>query len=97
MRVGGAWPAAAAVGEPGQEQVAGEVIERAGLAGDDQPPVSDVDVGEVKFPDGLGPGCVDGGQGEREAGGGGECRGCGLVYLGGLEWLGLDWDGQTRP
>ena len=69
VRVGGAGPAAGPVLEPGQQQVAGQVIERAGPAGDGQPPVAEVDVVEVKFADGLGPGGVDGGQGEREAGG----------------------------
>ena len=73
--------------QPGQEQVAGQVIEGAGLAADDQPPVTEVNAGEVKFADGLGPGRVDGGQGEGEAGGRGDGGGCGLADVGGLEWL----------
>jgi len=64
VRVGGAGPPVAAAGEPGQGQVAGQVIEGAALAADDQPPVAEVDVAEVKFADGLGPGRVDSGQGE---------------------------------
>ena len=40
------------------------------LPGDDQPPVAEVDVVEMELPDGPGPGGVDGGQGDREAGGG---------------------------
>ena len=90
MRVGGAGPAAAAVLQPGQEQACGQVVERAGYARDDQPPVAEVGVAEVKLPDGLGPGGVDGGQGDREAGGGREGGGCGLVYLGGLQRLDED-------
>ncbi len=87
MRVGGAGPAAAAVLQPGQEQVPGQVIERAGLARDDQPPAAEVDVAEMELPDGPGPGGVDGGQGDREAGGGGEGGGCGLADLGWLQRL----------
>src|ERR1019366_3680149 len=65
----------------------GQVVERAGPAGDDQSPAAQVDVGEAELADGSGPGGVDGGQGEREAGGGGDGGGCGLVYLAGLEGL----------
>ena len=90
VRVGGAGPAAAAVLQPGQEQVAGQVIERAGLARDDQPPVAEVGVVEMQLPDGLGPGGVHGGQGDREAGGRGDGGGRGLVYLGGLQRLDED-------
>ena len=60
------------------------------LARDDQPPVAEVDVAEVKLPDGLGPGGVDGGQGDREAGGRCDGGGGGLVYLGGLQRLDED-------
>src|SRR6266566_3068145 len=88
--VGGARPAAAAVLQPGQQQVPGEVIERAGPARNDQPLVAEVDVVEVEFADGLGPGGVDGGQGERGAGGRGDGGGRGLVYLGGLQRLDED-------
>src|SRR6266851_4304405 len=87
VRVGGARPPVAAVLEPGQEQVAGQVIERAGPAGDGQLPVAEVDVAGVQFPDGLGPGRVDSGQREREAGGGRDGRRGGCVDLGGLERL----------
>jgi hypothetical protein len=66
VRVGGAGPAAAAVLQPGQEQAPGQVIERAGPARDDQPPAAEVDVAEVKLPDGLGPGGVHGGQRDRD-------------------------------
>ena len=90
MRVGGAGPAAAAVLQPGQEQVGGQVVERAGRACDEQPPAAEVGVAEMEFPDGLGPGGVDGGQGDREAGGGGDGGGGGLVYLGGLQRLDED-------
>ncbi len=87
VRPGGAWPPVAAVLEPGEEQVPGQVIQRAGLAADDQPPAAGIDVGQVELADGLGPGRVDGGQGEREAGGGGDGGGPSLVYLAGLKWL----------
>ena len=90
VRVGGAGPAAAAVGQPGQEQVPGQVVERAGRARDDQPPAAQVGVAEVKLPDGPGPGGVDGGQGDREAGGGGDGGGCGLVDVCGLQRLDED-------
>ena len=90
MRVGGAGPAAAAVLQPGQEQARGQVVERAALARDDQPPVAEVDVAEMQFPDGPGPGGVDGGQRDREAGGGRDGGGCSLVYLGGLQRLDED-------
>ena len=76
--------------QPGQEQVAGQVIERAGPARDDQPPVAEVGVAEMKLPDGPGPGGVDGGQCDREAGGGGDGGGGGLVDLGGLQRLDED-------
>jgi hypothetical protein len=69
--------------------VAGQVIERAGPAGDDRPPVADVDVGEVKFADGLGAGRVDSGQGEREAGG--------RVVAAAVAWLmSPGWSGCRR-
>ena len=86
----GARPPVAAVLQPGQEQVAGQVIEGAGLAADDQPSVAEVNAGEVKFADGLGPGRVDGGQGEGEAGGRGDGGGCGLADVGGLQRLEQD-------
>ena len=73
-----------------RSRLPGQVVERAGLAGDDQPPVAEVDVAEMKLSDGLGPGGVDGGQRDREAGGGGEGGGGGLVYLGGLQRLDED-------
>ena len=76
--------------EPGQEQVPGQVIERAGPAADDQPPAAEVGIAEMKLPDGPGPGGVDGGQGDREAGGGGDGGGGGLVDLGGLQRLDED-------
>ena len=76
--------------QPGQEQVCGQVIERAGPAVDDQPPAAEVGVVEVKLPDGLGPGGVDGGQCDREAGGRCDGGGGGLVYLGGLQRLDED-------
>ena len=44
----------------------------------------------MKLPDGLGPGGVDGGQGDREAGGRCDRGGRGLVYLGGLQRLDED-------
>ena len=50
------------VSQPGQEQASGQVVERAGPSRDDQPPVAKVDVVEVEFPGGLGPGGA-GGQG----------------------------------
>ena len=50
----------------------------------------EVGVVEMKFPDGLGPGGVDGGQGDREAGGGREGGGGGPVYLCGLQRLDED-------
>jgi hypothetical protein len=87
VRVGGAGPSAVAVLEPGQQQVAGQVIERAGPAGDGQAPVAEVDVVEVEFPDGLGPGRVDGGQRDRQAGSGRDGRGGGLSDLSQLERL----------
>ncbi len=90
VRVGGAGPAAAAVLQPGQEQAFGQVVERAGPARNDQPPVAGVDVVEMKFADGLGPGGVDGGQGDREAGGRCDGGSRGLVYLGGLQRLDED-------
>ena len=90
VRVGGAGPAAAAVLQPGQEQAPGQVVERAGPARDDQPPAAEVDVAEMKLPDGLGPGGVHGGQGDREAGGRCDGGGRGLVYLGGLQRLDED-------
>ena len=90
VRVGGAGPAAAAVLQPGQEQACGQVIERAGPAGDDQPPVAEVDVAEDAAPGwswagrrGRRPGRPRGGR--RGDGGGG-----GLVYLGGLQRLDED-------
>ena len=76
--------------QPGQEQASGQVVERAGPARDDQPPVAEVDVTEVQLPDGPGPGGMDGGQYDREAGGRGDRGGCGLVYLGGLQRLDED-------
>src|ERR1035441_3199693 len=85
VRPGGAWPPVAAVLEPGEEQVPGQVIQRAGLAADDQPPAAGIDVGQVELADCPGPGRLDGGQGEREAGGGGDGGGPSLVYLAGLE------------
>src|SRR5258708_1167657 len=75
--VGGARPPVAAVLVPAQQQAAGQVIERPDPAGNGQSPVADVDVVEVQFPDGLGPGRVHGGQREREAGGGGDGGGGG--------------------
>src|SRR5258708_24317275 len=77
VRVGGARPPVAAVLVPAQQQAAGQVIERPDPAGNGQSPVADVDVVEVQFPDGLGPGRVHGGQREREAGGGGDGGGGG--------------------
>src|SRR6266702_1054221 len=85
--VGGAGPAVAAVLEPGQEQVSGQVIERSGVAGEGERPVAGVGVIEVQLRDGPGAGGVHGGQGEREAGGGGDGGGCGLADVGGLERL----------
>ena len=76
--------------QPGQQQVSGQVVERAGPAGDDQPPVAGVDIAEMKFPDCLGPGGMNGGQGDREAGGRGDGGSRGLVYLGGLQRLDED-------
>ena len=76
-----------------RSRLAGQVVERAGPARDDQPPAAEVDVAEMKFPDGLGPGGVDGGQCDREAGGRRDGGGCGLVYLGGLQRL----DEVQRP
>src|SRR5271154_169153 len=49
------------VAVPGQRRARGQVVGRAGLAGDDQPPAAEVDVAEVEFADGLGPGGVHGG------------------------------------
>jgi len=60
VRVGGAGPSAATVVQPGQEQVSGQVVERAAPACYDRPPVAEVNVAEVQFPDCLGPG-VNGG------------------------------------
>ena len=65
----------------------GQVIEGAGAAGDGQPSVAEVDVGEVKFADGLGAGCVNGGQGKSEAGGRCDGGGGGLADVLWLEWL----------
>jgi hypothetical protein len=76
--------------QPGQEQASGQVVERAGRARDDQPPAAEVDVAEMQLPDGLGPGGVDGGQGDREAGGRRDRGGGGLVYLGGQQRLDED-------
>ena len=70
-----------------RSRLAGQVVERAGPAGDDQPPAAEVGVAEMKLPDGLGPGGVHGGQGDREAGGRGDGGGGGLVDLGGLQRL----------
>jgi hypothetical protein len=78
------------VGQPGQEQAPGQVVERAGPACNDQPPVAEVGVVEVQFADGLGPGGVDSGQGEREAGGRCDGGSRGLVYLGRLQRLDED-------
>src|SRR5260221_3489631 len=93
VRVGGARPPVAAVLVPAQQQAAGQVIERPDPAGNGQSPVADVDVVEVQFPDGLGPGRVHGGQREREAGGGCDGGGGGRADLAGLERL----DGIQRP
>src|SRR5258707_4245 len=87
VRVGGARPPVAAVLVPAQQQAAGQVIERPDPAGNGQSPVADVDVVEVQFPDGLGPGRVHGGQREREAGGGCDGGGGGRVDLARLERL----------
>src|SRR6266705_4795606 len=64
VRVGGVGPASAPVGEPGEQDLAGEVIEWADTAGDDQLPVDEVDVTELELPDGLGAGGVHRGQSE---------------------------------
>ena len=64
VRVGGVGPASAPVGEPGEQDLAGEVIEWADTAGDDQLPVAEVDVTELELPDGLGAGGVHRGQSE---------------------------------
>jgi hypothetical protein len=87
VQVGGAGPAVAAVLQPGQQQAAGQVVERAGLAGDGDAPVAEVGVVQVKFPDGLGPGRVDGGQGDREAVGRGDRGCCGLADFPGSQRL----------
>ena len=47
VRVGGAGPPVGAVLEPGEQEVAGQVVERTGPAGDDQSPVAENDVVEV--------------------------------------------------
>ena len=47
VRVGGAGPAGGPVGEPLEQDLAGEVVERAGPAGDGDPPVAEVDVVEA--------------------------------------------------
>ena len=73
-----------------QEQACGQGVQRAAPARDDQPPAAQVGVAEVKLPDGPGPGGVHGGQCDREAGGGCDGGGGGLVYLGGLQRLDED-------
>src|SRR6266545_1854997 len=94
VRVGGVGPASAPVGEPGEQDLAGEVIEWADTAGDDQLPVAEVDVTELELPDGLGAGGVHRGQGEGQAGGG--RRRCGGRCGGGLaDLLGSQWKEQA--
>src|SRR5690606_7491481 len=88
-----AGPPAAALVQPGQQQGPGEIVERSGSAGEGQPPVAEVDVVEVEFADGLGSGRVNGGQGEREAGGRCDRGGGGLVYFLGQQRL----DEVQRP
>lgn len=65
----------------------GQIVEWAGLAGEGQAPVAEVEVVEVELADGLGASRVDGGQSKCEAGG--RCEGCGrgLVYLLGQQRL----------
>ncbi|MQA88443.1 MAG: hypothetical protein GEV03_28465 [Streptosporangiales bacterium] len=84
--VRGVWPANAPVVEPGEDETAGEVVERPGLPGDGDPPVTKIDIVEGEVSDGLGPGGVNGGQGEGEPGGWGDGDLRGRADLGWFEW-----------
>lgn len=67
--------------------MSGQIVEWAGPAGQRHAPVAEVDIAEVQFPDGLGAGGVDGGQGEGQAAGRSDGRGGGLVDVVGGEGL----------
>jgi hypothetical protein len=59
MRVGGVRPARAPVAEPVEQDLPGEVVERANAAADGEPPVTELNVVEAQFADGLGAGRVN--------------------------------------
>lgn len=65
--VGGVRPAVASVVQPVEDDLVGEVVERADVPGDAQAAVAEVDVVEAELADGLGPGGVDGGQREDDS------------------------------
>jgi len=67
--------------EPLKQDLAGEVVERAGPAADDDPPVAQVDVLDADLADGLDARGVHRGEDQDQPGGGsGGCLGC-LVDL----------------
>ena len=70
VRVGRGGPAGAPVVEPLEQDLAGQVIERAGPAADDDPPVAQVDVIEADLADRLDAGSVHRGEDQDQPGGG---------------------------
>ncbi|MFI2765031.1 hypothetical protein ACH5A3_40395 [Streptomyces echinatus] len=87
VEVRGVRPPAAPVLQPVQQQLQGEVVERADASGDGQPAVAEVDVVEHEGGDLGDPGGVDRCEGEDEPRRRGGGRRDGAVDLFGHEWL----------
>jgi hypothetical protein len=68
VRVGGVRPAGAPVAEPVEQDLAGELVDRADSSGDDEPAVAQVDVVELGGADGAGAGGVHCGEHEHQPG-----------------------------
>ncbi|HLM87986.1 MAG TPA: hypothetical protein VK284_02990 [Streptosporangiaceae bacterium] len=68
VRVGGVRPPGAPVAEPVEQDLAGELVDRADPPGDDEPAVAQVDVVEPGSADGAGAGGVDRGEHEHQPG-----------------------------